>query len=148
MQFIVLKKNSLIFFSFIVLTIVASSIWLLTKKESVTTFHPSDKMREISIVTAEFKTTTKDGKEIEAYRWDPGTIYVEKDEKVLLRIYGVNGQEHPFIIEGTDIKGTVKKGEETAVELQFKEEGIYRLVCMSHPDKGSSGPMIANIIVD
>lgn len=148
MQFIVLKKNSIFFLGLVILTIVTSSIWLLVKEDTVTTVSQSEQLREIHLVTTEFKTKTEDGKEIEAYRWDPGTIYVEKDEKVLLRLYGVNGHEHPFIIEGTDIKGTVKKGEETTVELQLKEEGVYRLVCLTHPDMGSNGPMIANIVVD
>lgn len=56
--------------------------------------------------------------------------------------------EHPYIIEGTDIKGVVKKAEETVVPLQFDKEGVYRLVCLTHPDKDNSGPMIAYIVVD
>lgn len=148
MQFIVLKKRSILLFVLIFVAIAAGSIWLLFSKETVTTTTQGEQLREIHLVTTEFKTKTEDGKEIEAYRWDPGTIYVGKDEKVLLRLYGVNGHEHPFIIEGTDIKGVVKKGEETTVELQLKEEGVYRLVCLTHPDMGSNGPMIANIVVD
>ncbi|GIN61088.1 hypothetical protein J27TS8_10810 [Robertmurraya siralis] len=148
MQFIVLKKRSILLFVLIFVAIAAGSIWLLFSKETVTTTAQGEQLREIHLVTTEFKTKTEDGKEIEAYRWDPGTIYVGKDEKVLLRLYGVNGHEHPFIIEGTDIKGVVKKGEETTVELQLKEEGVYRLVCLTHPDMGSNGPMIANIVVD
>lgn len=148
MQFIVLKKRSILLFVLIFVTIAASSIWLLFSRETVTTTALGEQLRDIHLVTTEFKTKTDDGKEIEAYRWDPGTIYVGKDEKVLLRLYGVNGHEHPFIIEGTDIKGVVKKGEETTVELQLKEEGVYRLVCLTHPDMGSNGPMIANIVVD
>lgn len=56
--------------------------------------------------------------------------------------------EHPYIIEGTDIKGVVKKAEETVVPLQFNKQGVYRLVCLTHPDKDNSGPMIAYIVVD
>lgn len=148
MQFIVLKKRSILLFVLIFVAIAAGSIWLLFSKETVTTTAQGEQLREIHLVTTEFKTKTEDGKEIEAYRWDPGTIYVGKDEKVLLRLYGVNGHEHPFIIEGTDIKGVVKKGEETTVGFQLKEEGVYRLVCLTHPDMGSNGPMIANIVVD
>ncbi|MBO8157749.1 MAG: cupredoxin domain-containing protein [Bacillaceae bacterium] len=107
-----------------------------------------EKTYVINMVTGEFKSETADGKEIEAYRWDPGTIFVPEGEKVQLRIYGVNGEEHPFIIEGTDIKGTVKKGEETVLNLRFNEEGIYRLICLTHPDIKSNGPMIAYIVVD
>lgn len=148
MQFIVLKRRSIMLFTLILATIAASSIWLLLSKDTISTVAQTEQLREIHLVTTEFKTKTEDGKEIEAYRWDPGTIYVGKNEKVLLRLYGINGHEHPFIIEGTDIKGVVKKGEETTVELQLKEEGVYRLVCLTHPDMGSNGPMVANIVVD
>lgn len=148
MHFLVLKKNTIILSCLIILMILISSIWLFVRQEALPASLAGDQLREIHLVTAEFKTKTDDGKEIEAYRWDPGTVYVEKDEKVLLRIYGINGHEHPFIIEGTDIEGVVKKGQETTVELQFKEEGVYRLVCLTHPDIGSNGPMIANIVVD
>ncbi|WP_209124286.1 hypothetical protein [Alkalihalobacillus sp. BA299] len=103
---------------------------------------------EVHMVTSEIKTKTEDGKEIESYRWDPGTIYIPKDKKVKLSIYGVNGKEHPFIIEGTDIKGTVKKGEETILNLHFTDKGVYRLICTTHAHIDHSGPMIAYLIVD
>lgn len=143
-----MRRETIILFFFVFLTVLSCAIWLVVKPDSIPISVQGETIREIHLVTTEFKTKTEDGKEIEAYRWDPGTIYINSDEKVLLRIYGVNGKEHPFIIEGTDIKGTVKKGEETTVELQIKEEGIYRLVCLTHPDIGSKGPMIANIVVD
>ena len=86
--------------------------------------------------------------EIEAYRWDPGTIYIPKDESVTLSILGVNGKEHPFYIEGTNIKGTVKKGKETMLDIRIKKEGVYRLICTVHHDIQHNGPMIAYIVVD
>ncbi|SFF84059.1 Cupredoxin-like domain-containing protein [Halobacillus alkaliphilus] len=104
--------------------------------------------RVINLVTGEFKAETADGKEIEAYRWDPGTIFVEKGEPIKLSIYGVNGKEHPFFIEGTDVKGVVQQGKETIVDLKFDKEGVYRLICNTHPDINSNGPMIAYIVVD
>jgi plastocyanin len=102
----------------------------------------------INMVTGEFKSKTKEGKEIEAYRWDPGTIHVPEGEKVTFSIYGVNGQEHPFIIEGTKIKGVVKQGKETIFTARFDKEGVYRLICLTHPDIEHNGPMIAYIVVD
>ncbi|GIP41160.1 hypothetical protein J31TS4_44400 [Paenibacillus sp. J31TS4] len=105
-------------------------------------------VRTIHMVTGEFKTTGTDGKEIEAYRWDPGTIYMKKGETVQISIYGVNGASHPFYIEGTSIKGEVKKGKETLIPFKADKEGIYRLICMTHPDIAHSGPMIAYIVVD
>lgn len=104
--------------------------------------------RVIHMITTEFKTTTADGKEIEAYRWDPGTVLVEKDEKVKLVLYGVNGESHPFYIEGTTIKGEVRKGQETVVSFQPAKEGTYRIICLTHLDKDHGGPMIGYIVVD
>lgn len=103
---------------------------------------------EIQMVTGEFKSKTADGKEIEAYRWDPGTIYIPQGEKVTLIINGINGTQHPFRIEGTDITGVVKKGSKTVIPLKFEEEGIYRLICDTHSQHGQGGPMIAYLIVD
>ncbi len=91
---------------------------------------------------------TEEGKEIEAYRWDPGTIVVPKGEDVSISIYGVNGQEHPFYIEGTDYKGTVQKGKETRINVKFDAEGTYRLICLTHSAIEKNGPMIGYIIVD
>lgn len=108
----------------------------------------NNESRVINLVTGEFKAETADGKKIEAYRWDPGTIFVEKGEPFKLSIYGVNGKEHPFIIEGTNVKGVVQQGKETVLDLQFEEEGIYRLICTTHSDIKSNGPMIAYIVVD
>ena len=150
MRFYIIKKQYL--FLVVILAIVAASasLWFLRSPdaETVVTLEADEKMREIHLVTGEFKTVTESGKEIESYRWDPGVIFLEKGEKVALNIYGINGMEHPFEIEGTDIKGTVKKGEETIVPLEFKKEGVYRLICTIHQDKNSNGPMIAYIVVN
>ncbi|MDG5786020.1 hypothetical protein QA612_00860 [Evansella sp. AB-P1] len=153
MKFLVLKKKTIL--GFFVLGLALVSVWVssnvfLKDVPAMTAEGEQNKgdVREIHMITTEFKTTTKDGKEIESYRWDPGTIFMEAGEKVDLIIYGVNGEEHPFIIEGTNIQGTVKKGEETKVSLQFEKEGVYRLICPKHADKDHNGPMIAYIVVD
>ncbi|KAB2330227.1 hypothetical protein F7731_20835 [Cytobacillus depressus] len=150
MPFLVLNKRTVIMFLIIFLTVASASIWLLVKNDSVTVFNQdtTKTVREIHMVTGEFKAKLPNGKEIESYRWDPGTIFVHKGEKVNLVITGVNGAEHPFSIEGTDIKGIVKKGEETIVPLQIKKEGVYRLICHTHHGKEQNGPMIAYIVVD
>ena len=122
----------------------------MTRPEATETTGTSTAAKKftINIVTGELKSTRDDGTEIEAYRWDPGTIYVPKDESVILSIYGVNGKEHPFYIEGTNIKGTVKKGKETVLNIHIKKEGLYRLICTAHHDINHNGPMIAYIVVD
>lgn len=102
----------------------------------------------IHMLAVEYKGKTKDGKEIESYRWDPGTVYVPEGKEVTLSIYGVNGESHPFYIEGTDIKGEVKKGEETRIKVKFNKEGIYRIICPTHETIEKNGPMIGYIVVD
>ncbi|MFD2615635.1 cupredoxin domain-containing protein [Paenibacillus gansuensis] len=104
--------------------------------------------RTIHIVTGEYKSTGADGKEIEAYTFHPGTIYVGQGEPVNLSFYGVNGGSHPFIIEGTNIRSEVRKGKETVVRFQTEQEGTYRIVCLTHPENGRTAPMIGYIIVD
>lgn len=99
MKFIVLKKGSIIAILVTILVITVGTIWSLSSKNSYPTVSLSEKTGEkqvIQLVTGEFKSKTADGKEIEAYRWDPGTIVVEKGREVELRIYGVNGMEHPL----------------------------------------------------
>jgi plastocyanin len=149
MHFFVFKRRTLYFFGLIVFIAIVGTLWLSLKSDATPAIGgQNEQIREIHMVTGEFKSTTDDGKEIEAYRWDPGTIFLEKGEKIRLKILGVNGKEHPFIIEGTDIKGVVKKGEETVVPLQFEKEGTYRLICLTHPSAEHNGPMIAYIVVD
>jgi heme/copper-type cytochrome/quinol oxidase subunit 2 len=147
MKFIIIKRKWLLL---VVAAFIVGGLYYFTN-DAIPTFNNSEEENNklvINMVTGEFTSTTADGKKIEAYRWDPGTIVIPKNEEVTLSIIGVNGDEHPFYIEGTDIKGTVKKGEETIVPLHFKEEGTYRLICDTHSHEGHGVPMIANIVVD
>lgn len=52
------------------------------------------------------------------------------------------------MIEGLNVKGEVKKGEETVVSFRADEAGIYRIVCLTHPDIAHNGPMIGYLVVD
>ncbi|MDQ0197734.1 cupredoxin domain-containing protein [Neobacillus ginsengisoli] len=150
MKFLVLKKETFFFFLAIGFMLVSITAWFMLRAGDTAVFNQKaiNQIREIHMVTVEFKTTMKDGKQIEAYRWDPGTIFIKKGEKVNLYITGINGEEHPFYIEGTKIKGTVKKGQETVVPLQFEKAGTYRLICELHSDRKHNGPMIADIVVN
>jgi plastocyanin len=150
MHFWTIRKRTAIFILAAGFALAAAASWWLLRTGDTVVFNQNTgtQPREIHMVNGEFAATLKSGKKIEAYRWDPGTIFVEKGENVRLVIYGVNGEEHPFHIENTTIKGTVKKGEETAINLSFEKEGVYRLICEVHPDKEHNGPMIAYIIVD
>ncbi len=151
MHFFIFRKKVLAIFFIICCSVALTSIWLITNfnSNSLTVMsQPQEEIRKIHLVTGEFESKTVDGQELESYRWDPGTIFVNAGEKIKLSILGINGREHPFMIEGTNVKGTVKQGEETIISLQFENEGIYRLICLTHPDKSHNGPMIAYIVVD
>jgi plastocyanin len=82
------------------------------------------------MITAEFKTQLADG-------------------DITMSIIGVNGNEHPYTIEGTDISGVIKKGEETLINTRFDKPGVYQLICSSHTNHGNHNtpPMIAYIYV-
>lgn len=101
--------------------------------------------REIHLTTVEYNTTLQDGREMEIYRFAPDTVHVKKGENVKLRMFGFHGASHPFVIEGLNIRGEIKKGQETVVQFQAKKRGIYRMICTSH---NNHSPMIGYIIVD
>jgi plastocyanin len=148
LKIFVWRRSSVILVFMMMVAIVSVSVWFYFNNESLSAFKQDKTVREIHLVTGEFKGVTADRTEIESYRWDPGTIFVEKDEKITLRIMGVSGKKHPFIIEGTDYKGIVTQGEETALNIEFNQEGVYRLICLAHPDMNNHGPMVGYIIVD
>ncbi|MBB6638481.1 cupredoxin domain-containing protein [Cohnella thailandensis] len=99
-----------------------------------------------NLVTGEF-TSTVNGKQLEAYVFAPSTIPVKKGVPVELRITGVSGQSHPFVIEGLDIEGTVQKGKTTVVNFTPKEAGTYSIVCTTHSDPQTSIPMVGYLVV-
>lgn len=150
MRFLIIKKRTLISILIVGVFLATATAWLILKAGDKVVFNQTSvqNIREIHMVTGEFKTTKKDGREIESYRFDPGTIFIKKGENVRLSINGINGEQHPFYIEGTNINGTVNKGKETVLSLQFKKVGTYRLICKTHPDKKHNGPMIAYIVVN
>lgn len=144
--FVFHRKHLLLLLGIIILAVAA---WLYFERDQIrTVMNPVTVERTFHLVTGEFEAKMADGKEIEAYRWDPGTIVVNKGEKVNLNIRGVSGVSHPFIIEGLNIKGEVKQGKETIVTFRADKEGTYRIICLTHPDANHNGPMIGYIVVD
>jgi plastocyanin len=131
------------------LFVIAAAVWYSFQAKTIPVFQAEEEqIREITIVTNEIAAETEDGKKLEVYRWDPGTIYVRKGEKVRLRFFGIKGEEHSFMIEGTDVQGTIKKGKETVITARFDKKGIYPLICITHHDHERQGPMVAYIVVD
>jgi heme/copper-type cytochrome/quinol oxidase subunit 2 len=99
------------------------------------------------LVTGEFTSKSDSGKVLESYRWDPGTIIVKRDVPVELRISGVSGQSHPFVIEGLNISGEVHKGKTTIVRFTPKTAGTYPIICETHNDPSKGIPMVGYLVV-
>ncbi|MDF2725802.1 MAG: cupredoxin [Paenibacillus sp.] len=143
----VIKKKLLLFAAGALILAAAYSLYW-QQERSMSVAGTTANERTIHLVTGEFKATTPDGQTIEAYRFDPGTIFVRKGENIKLSLSGYNGASHPFIIEGLGIRGEVKQGEETVISFKADKPGVYRLICLTHPDREHSGPMIGYIVVD
>ncbi|MFX3632142.1 MAG: cupredoxin domain-containing protein [Candidatus Pristimantibacillus sp.] len=142
----IINKKQVQLFVFVALVILLAAVYLSWDRARQANGQPSEP-RVIQLVTGEFDTDTADGKELEVYRWDPGSIYVQKGEPIELRILGVNGNSHPFVIEGLGVKGEVKKGETTVVRFTADRAGTYPIICLTHTDMRHSGPMVGYIFV-
>ncbi len=80
--------------------------------------------------------------EVSTYRWEPGTIIVNEGEKVTLEIVGINGEEHPFTIEGYWISDVVRRGKITRITFTADKVGIFKIICRTH-----SPSMQADLVV-
>ncbi|MCM2329072.1 MAG: cupredoxin domain-containing protein [Lysobacter sp.] len=70
--------------------------------------------------------------EVSTYRWDPGTIVVNQGDRVTLEIVGINGDQHPFTIEGYWISDVVRRGQLTRVSFTADKAGIFKIICRKH----------------
>lgn len=143
--FVISRKQLWLFF--LVVMIMLTAGFALSWNQSRATIAAAQGTRVIQLVTGEFKTKTDDGKELEVYRFDPGTIVVSKGEHVELRITGVNGKSHPFVIQELGIKGEINKGQTTKVHFTAAQKGTYPIVCLTHTTLANGGPMIGYIVV-
>ena len=80
--------------------------------------------------------------EVSTYRWDPGTIVVNQGDRVTLEIIGINGNEHPFTIEGYWLTGMVRRGQLTRLTFTADKAGIFKIICRTH-----SPSMQADLVV-
>ena len=96
---------------------------------------PSPVDRTILMTAIEYKGTfganesQPPGTVVEAYRWDPSYIVVNKGDRVTLSIFGVNGREHPTTISGYGLSFTVRRGEWTNVSFTASIAGVFEIVC-------------------
>ncbi|WP_127495648.1 cupredoxin domain-containing protein [Paenibacillus glycanilyticus] len=142
----IINKKHVQLFAFALLIILLAAVYFSWDRARTASSQPT-KVQTFQLVTGEFSTTTEDGKKLEVYRWDPGTVSLRKGEPVELRISGVNGSSHPFVIEGLGIKGEVKKGQTTVVRFTPEQAGTYPIICQVHTDMNNGGPMVGYIEV-
>ncbi|EGK13588.1 cupredoxin domain-containing protein [Kroppenstedtia eburnea] len=102
--------------------------------------------RTFHLVTTEYKAQL-DGKEIEVYRWNPGSLVVREGDRVHLVLHGIHGKSHRFSLKEFGIEGTVNKGKQTKVSFTADRPGTYELICHDHLTPQSHGPMVAYITV-
>ncbi|MDF2924870.1 MAG: hypothetical protein K0R57_3784 [Paenibacillaceae bacterium] len=146
-KIIVVKRRHLWLGGLACVLVVCGAVFFWLKGSSTVPVDGDGTARIIRMAATELKTTANNGTAVESYRWNPETVQVEKNEQVNLVITGVNGENHPFYIEGTAIKGSVGKGQETTVAFQPDKEGVYRIICTAHSGKNHQEPMIGYIVV-
>ncbi|WP_139995991.1 cupredoxin domain-containing protein [Paenibacillus paridis] len=142
----IVSKRQIQLFIVVAALIILTGVYLSWNQSREVNAQPSE-ARVFKLVTGEYTMTTADGKELDVYRWDPGTIIVNKGELTELQISGVNGSSHPFTIEGLGITGEVIQGKTTVVRFTADKKGTYPIQCMTHTDMRHGGPMVGYIVV-
>lgn len=145
----VLKRKRMVVFTIVILAALIAGYWIYHSDQAIPVFGKSTtETRVYDMAAIEFTSTRADGTGTEMYQWYPSTVYANKGETVELRIRGIHGESHPFIIEGMQIKEEVRKGEETVIQFDATKKGIFKLVCLTHQDDETNGPMVAHIVVN
>ena len=67
-----------------------------------------------------------------AYLWQPATVVVNQDDVVTLEFFGINGDEHPTVLEGYDLEFVVRRGDLTRITFTADRPGIFPFVCGTH----------------
>ncbi|MFC5468618.1 cupredoxin domain-containing protein [Cohnella suwonensis] len=147
-KIVILNRKKIQLYAVIAAVVILAGAYIGWQQTKTTAANvSSDAPQVLQMVTGEF-TAMLDGKKIESYQFAPSSVYAKKGQPVELRISGVNGQSHPFVIEGQGIKGTINKGKTTVVRFTPKEAGVFAIVCQTHADPKDGGPMVGYLIVD
>jgi len=146
-KIVLLNRKKIQFYTILAVVVILAGAYIGWQRSKPAMAPPAQETQIFQLVTGEFTATLENGKQLESYRWDPGTIVVKKGVPVELRISGINGQSHPFVIEGLDISGEVRKGKTTIVRFTPKEAGTYAIICQTHGEPKTGGPMVGYLIV-
>lgn len=146
-KIIILSRKRIQFYTIMATVVILAGAYIGWQQTKPAIAPVAQSTQVLQLVTGEFTATADSGKKLESYLWYPGTVIAKKGQAVELRISGINGQSHPFIIEGLNIKGEVNKGKTTVVRFTPQEAGIYPIVCQTHGDAATGGPMVGYIVV-
>lgn len=148
-KIVVLNRKKIQLYAVIAAVVILAGAYIgwQQSKPALAPAGESVKPQVLQLTTGEFTAVTDNGKKLEAYLFYPGTVVAKKGVPVELRISGINGQSHPFVIEGLNISGTINKGKTTVVQFTPKEAGIYTIVCQTHADPKTGGPMVGYLVV-
>lgn len=69
---------------------------------------------------------------VETYRFDSAVVAACKGERVVLKIFGVNGKEHVTTIPDFGKDFTIRRGQMSTVVFKVKETGIFPIICLTH----------------
>ena len=75
--------------------------------------------------------------QVATYMFAPGAMSVVQGDKVTLRMFGVNGNEHTMTVQAPDgatsIESfTVNRGQEVTVDFTADQTGHYKIFCANH----------------
>jgi plastocyanin len=70
--------------------------------------------------------------EVSAYVFMPSQVIVNEGDEVTLEVVGINGAEHPAVIEGYDVEFTARRGQLTSVTFLADKPGVFRILCDVH----------------
>ncbi|BBI35277.1 cupredoxin domain-containing protein [Cohnella abietis] len=150
-KIVILSRKKIQFYSIIAAVVILAGAyigWQQSKPAGTPVKNVSGEGTQVlQLVTGKFTAVADNGKNLEAYLFYPGTVVANKGQPVELRITGINGQSHRFEIEGLNISGEVHKGKTTIIRFTPKEAGVYSIVCQTHGDSKSGGPMVGYIVV-
>jgi hypothetical protein len=68
----------------------------------------------------------------QTYRFDSEFVAAYEGERVILKIFGVNGAEHKIKTEGLHPDFFVRRGRLTTISFIAPEPGIYEIHCHTH----------------
>jgi len=85
----------------------------------------------------EFDSDNPNKWQVATYMYSPGAMSVVQGDRVTLRIFGVNGDEHTMLVQAPDGSTTVEsfivnRGREVTVSFTADQGGHYKLLCANH----------------